>query len=177
MLAAGVVALVLVVVARAVAASAGSAEQLVGNPAPFLNLPVEHGGVDFPETVSLAEQHGHPVLIVFFYTLCTHCLDEMQTTLQVSRASTATHLTTLYVDTPDEDAPVVQEFAARIGISQPVLIDFGGKVAQRYSVTFFPTIVLLDGQGTVRHVWTGNPSASAIERQVQAVAQAPGASK
>lgn len=177
MLAAGVVALVLVVVARAVAAAGGSAESIVGQHAPAVSLPVEYGGFYFPETVSLSAQHGHPVLMTFFFTLCSHCLPELQTVQHAAQASAPQHLTTFYIDTPDEEPAVVEQFAARAGIHQSVLIDFGGKVATRYHITFFPTVLLIDGQGIVRHVWTGTPSAAAIEAQVRALPTSPGASR
>jgi hypothetical protein len=50
----------------------------------------------------------------------------------------------------------------RLAITDPVLLDADGQVAARYGIAYYPTLVLVDGQGSVRNIWTGEIDASAL---------------
>src|SRR5258708_1996588 len=62
-------ALALGIVTRATSGSQ-AVDRLVGRSAPAFSLPVESHGQARPGQISLASRRGHPVLLIFFYTLC-----------------------------------------------------------------------------------------------------------
>src|SRR5215831_19256769 len=77
-----VIALIAVLVAvgiRVAAPTGDSTRALVGASAPDFSLPIASAPTAAPQMVSLAAQRGHPVLLVFFFTLCTHCQSQIRT--------------------------------------------------------------------------------------------------
>jgi peroxiredoxin len=152
---------------RALANTPSAAQRLVGSPAPAFALPAEARGQPLPGTVTLEQQHGHPVLLAFFYTLCAHCLTQMQTVRDVSARYADRSLGMLYIDSPGEPATLPAAYLDRVGIESPVLLDRHAAVAARYGIRFYPTLILVDAQGTVRAVWTGDTSAAALGADIE----------
>lgn len=165
LLALALLALALGIAVRATA-GAQTLDALVGRPAPAFSLPAEANGQLQPKPVSLASQRGHPTLVVFFYTLCTHCLGELQTVSGVVSAHAAAHpasgLVPLYIDSPAESPAIPDAYLSRIGIDAPVLLDRDGAVAASYGIRYYPALALLDARGTVRASWTGEASAASL---------------
>lgn len=141
---------------------------LVGHSAPDFSLPSEAHGHPRPGDTSLADSHGSTRLLVFFYTLCSHCLTELSTVAQVQETLAqgapdhASQFEPLYIDAPAESPAIADAYVTRVGISAPVLLDHGAQVAARYGIVYYPTLVLVDGTGVVRGVWTGEPSAATV---------------
>lgn len=50
----------------------------------------------------------------------------------------------------------------RLAITDPVLLDNDGEVAARYGIAYYPALVLIDGQGIVRNIWTGEIDATTL---------------
>lgn len=164
-LAAALLALVLTIATRAGAPSSHAAQSLAGQPAPGFSLASVTGDHAGTMPVTLASQRGHPVLLVFTYTLCPHCLPETQTAAALASHERATGLRVLLVDSPAESPAIVAAYQDRVrgdtgGVT--VLLDRGGATARAYSVGLYPTTVLIDGQGVVRAVWTGETSEAAL---------------
>jgi peroxiredoxin len=158
--------LVLSIAARA-SAGAQTVNQLVGRPAPAFTLSAELRGQLQPTHFSLADQHGHPVLLVFFYTLCPQCLGQLQTVRDVTSAHAASGLAPLYIDSPAELPAIPYAYVIRDQIDAPVLLDSGGAVATAYGIRYYPTLVLVDGSGTVRATWTGTTSAAELDQGIR----------
>src|SRR5215469_13469019 len=79
----GACALLALLLAVEIRLSTGSnlaVHRLVGSPAPAFKLHVESHGQVLPQTISLAQERGHTVLLVFIYSLCPHCLSQIQVT-------------------------------------------------------------------------------------------------
>jgi len=160
-------AVALGVAARALAGPADGPRRLLGGPAPSFTLPAEARGRPLPDPVALAAHRGHPVLLVFFYTLCTHCLGELQTAHAVAGADAGRGLDVLYVNSPGERPSIPAAYAARVGIDAPILLDVDAAVAARYGIRYYPTLVLLDGGGIVRDAWTDETGAATLEAAIQ----------
>ncbi len=156
-------AIVLVGIARAVAGSPSASMTLIGRTAPALSLPAEQRGVVQQEAVTLDEQRGHITLVVFFFSVCSTCLDELHTVRDVAQAHAASGARVLYVDSPGENAGIVDLYAQRIGIRSPVLLDANAHAGDRFHVTLYPTIVVVDRGGVVRNVFVGTPSAQSLD--------------
>jgi peroxiredoxin len=160
-------AVVLGVVIRVTAPAA--APHVPGSSAPSFALRTEAGGTPSPHVVSLAEQRGHPVLLLFTYSLCAHCLAETAAVAQIETIYGPVGLRVLYIDSPAEPPGIIAAFAQRVGVDAPVLLDTGGAVAQRYSIQTYPAAVLIDGKGVVRIQWTGETSTTVLRAALTAI--------
>jgi cytochrome c biogenesis protein CcmG/thiol:disulfide interchange protein DsbE len=145
----------------------GPAPDMTGTLAPAFALHTEQGGHDTGQVVTLAQQRGHPVLLVFTYSLCAHCLSEAETVSQVAAEYSPRGLRVLYIDSPAETPSIIAAYTQRLGITAPVLLDSGSAVAGRYHVGMYPGIALVDGGGRMRGLWTGETSAGVISSRVE----------
>jgi peroxiredoxin len=138
--------------------SNAAAQRLVGVPAPAFQLHAEGHGQVLPQTVSLAQERGHTVLLVFVYSLCPHCLSQIQVTRGMAGQQVTGGLRIIYIDSPAESPGIISAYAERLGIegpATPILLDTNGALAQAYGIVYYPTTILIDPEGIVRQVWTG----------------------
>lgn len=175
MLAAALVAIMLVVSFRACAPSPSAMQQHINQPAIGFTLAAEQAGKTLPTPVTFAPRSGKPTLLVFFYTLCTHCLLAIQSAQSV--ASAFPDLRSMYIDSPAERPNLADIMMRRLAITDPVLLDPDGRVAARYHIAYYPAFVLIDGRGIVRNIWTGEVDAATLREGIsQAIAmRRPGA--
>lgn len=160
MLASALLAIVLLVAFRATAPAPTATQMRINQPATAFTLPAEQAGVRLPAPATFAPANGKPTLLVFFYTLCTHCLLQMQSTHAVTAGFPELH--TLYIDSPSELPNLPDLMMQRLGITDPVLLDTDGQVAARYGIAYYPAQVLVDGRGIVRAIWTGETDAATL---------------
>src|SRR5215470_2090825 len=80
--------------------------RLVGHAAPDFALPAVRDGRQVEAAVRLRDQHGQPVLVVFFFSLCPHCAPTLQSARAIAAAHDTTDLRVLYVDSPAETASI-----------------------------------------------------------------------
>ncbi len=119
-----------------------------GTEAPAFRLPSLAGG-----QVDLASQRGKVVVLNFWATWCPPCVEEMPSLERLYRTLSPEGLSVVAVACDDDQADV-QKFVSQHGLTLPVLIDLGGRVAgDDYRTTGYPETFLLDRQGRiVRHV-------------------------
>jgi peroxiredoxin len=164
------VALITILVAVGIRVStpnAASAHALVGKSAPDFALAVATPPTAAPQTVALAAQRGHPVLLVFFFTLCTHCQPQLRTVHTGAAPYTERGLTTYAINSPAESYDVLASYSARLGFDPVILRDSRATVADAYGVQLYPTTILIDGQGIVRAVWTGETDAATLDQALR----------
>lgn len=164
MLAAALLAIVLVISFRACAPSPSATQQHINRPAIGFTLVAERAGKTLPAPVAFVPASGKPTLLVFFYTLCTHCLLEMQSAQSV--ASAFPDLRSIYIDSPAERPNLADIMMRRLAITDPVLLDPDGRVAARYHIAYYPAFVLIDGRGIVRNIWTGEVDAATLREGI-----------
>jgi len=118
-----------------------------GAQAPDFRLPSLAGG-----EVDLASHRGKVVLLNFWATWCPPCVAEMPSLERLHRALGPEGLAVVTVST-DEDEEVLREFVAELGLTLPVLLDPGGRVAAgAYRTTGYPETFVLDRSGVLlRH--------------------------
>lgn len=160
MLASALLAIVLVVAFRATSPSATATQLRINQPATAFTLPAEQAGARLSAPVTFAPATGKPTLLAFFYTLCTHCLLQMQSTHAVTAGFPGLH--TVYIDSPAELPNLPDLMMQRLAITDPVLLDADGRVAARYGIAYYPALVLIDGRGIVRAIWTGETDAATL---------------
>ncbi len=155
-------ALALLLLARVTAPSAATATTLIGRPAGAFSLPAAQSGVKLPSSTRFAGAAARPTLLVFFYTLCVHCLSEVSAAHDASDTASGGPLDLIFIDTPGENAQITGAYMARLRLDPPVLLDASGAVARDYGVRYAPTIVLVDTRGVIRGVWVGEVSTATL---------------
>lgn len=162
MIACLLVALLWFLLARLTAPRPDAALALIGRPAPSFTLRAAQNGALLPVPTRFSGESGHPTLILFFNTLCVHCLAEVSAAHEVAAGAHDPSLAVLYVDTPGENAQITDAYMARIQFDPPVSLDTGGAVARAYGAGYNPTLILVDARGTVRGVWVGETPAATL---------------
>lgn len=119
-----------------------------GTEAPGFRLPSLAGG-----ELDLASQRGKIVVLNFWATWCPPCVAEMPSLERLYRTLSPEGLSVVTVST-DEDQAELRRFVSQRGLTLPVLMDPGGRVAAgEYRTTGYPETFLLDRQGRIlRHV-------------------------
>jgi len=159
-------ALSLAALARAAAPTPNQAKSLIGHTAPSFTAPAAQSGQTLAQPVSFDGRSGRRTLLVFFDTLCVHCLTGVQTAGQIALEPGLPPLDIIYVDAPGENADITGKYMARLRIDAPVLLDHDARIASRYGVAYYPSFILVDSHGIVRAVWTGTPTASELRATI-----------
>ena len=159
-LVAALLVIILLIAFRACAPSPAATRPHVNQHALAFTLPAEQHGALLPMPVAITPASSGPTLLVFFYTLCAHCLLEMRATHGVAAQFPSLH--SVYIDSPAERPNLTDLMMQRLAITDPVLLDDDGKVAARYGVSYYPSFVLIDAHGVVRDIWTGEVDAATL---------------
>lgn len=167
------VAIILLVVARALAPSTVQARAGVGQAAAAFSLPAAQREQMLAQPIHFDGHATRPTLLVFFNTLCVHCVAGVQAAHTVgASASGQPSVNVIYIDAPGENAEITGQYMARLSFDAPVLLDKDARVASRYGVNVYPSLVLVDTHGVIRAVWVGPPTASQL-RSAIARSQSP----
>ena len=142
-------------IGSALALSAGAAvcstsrAAISAGPAPDFTLRTAAGG-----NLRLQEQRGRVVMVNFWATWCGPCKIEMPHLVRLYEKYRASGFQLLGVNIDDDPRNAVAG-AAKLGITFPVLLDGDKRVAKLYDLSTMPTTLLIDRDGTLRHVHRG----------------------
>ena len=106
------------------------------------------------ENIRLSEYRGDVVMINFWATWCGPCRQEMPLLDELYGRYQRVGFNLLGVNI-DDDPRRAMAMVNELGISFPVLFDEDKKVSKLYEVETMPLTILLDREGTVRHVHHG----------------------
>ena len=106
------------------------------------------------ENLRLSEYRGDVVMINFWATWCGPCRQEMPLLDELYGRYQRVGFNLLGVNI-DDDPRRAMAMVNELGISFPVLFDEDKKVSKLYEVEAMPLTILLDREGTVRHVHHG----------------------
>ncbi|MDA8392496.1 MAG: TlpA disulfide reductase family protein [Actinomycetota bacterium] len=113
-----------------------------GQVAPVWSLP----DLRNPSTaVALAQFKGHPVVVNFWASWCPPCRKEMPA-LEATARRLAGKVDFVGVDTNDKRSAALS-FAAKTGVSYPLVFDPRSKVGGNYGVYGLPTTFFVSAQG------------------------------
>jgi thiol-disulfide isomerase/thioredoxin len=109
-----------------------------------------------PGTVALSSLRGKVVLVDFWATWCSPCIQMMPVLHELHREWSGRGVQVLGVDSDtDMTAEDVRAFVARHPAPYPIVMDTDGRVGARYKVKALPQMVLVGRDGTVKDVFVG----------------------
>ncbi len=124
------------------------------------------------DSISLSDFKGHPVIINFWGTWCPPCLDEMPLLDAAYQAHHDAGLVVLAINGRDQETSTraVRNFALKLHILFPVLLDEGGKVRKRYvGRALFPSSVFIGADGVVRSIRIGQMTDSTLQLHLREI--------
>ncbi|MEZ4316731.1 MAG: TlpA disulfide reductase family protein [Myxococcota bacterium] len=111
-------------------------------------------------------EHSDVVVLNFWFTSCPPCRHEIP---ELSAFHEANPDVPIYGVSVDRMAPErLAAMSKRLGITYPVLHDATSQVAQKYSVSLFPTTIVIH-DGGIAHVRMGEVTRSSLEAMVASV--------
>ena len=132
--------------------SSGTDSALVGKEAPDFELEVVDG-----DKFHLAKHKGKIVVLDFWATWCSHCLETMPDFVRLSGDAAARNVEVVAVnleETPAQIAAVLKRHQWQLSVA----LDRDGGVAAKYGVTAIPQTVIIGPDGKVmRHFIGGGP--------------------
>lgn len=126
----------------------GDNRAAVGEPAPDFQLTDLDG-----KAQRLSEYRGRGVLINFWGSWCEPCVNEMPL-LKEAYAKAGGGVEVLAVNV-GQSRGTVKQFAEEQGLTFPLLLDVSGETAKTYRVNGLPVSVLIDAEGVIAEVHTG----------------------
>jgi thiol-disulfide isomerase/thioredoxin len=134
-----------------------------GELAPALSLPKLGGG-----TFNLADERGHPVVLVFWASWCGPCMHELPSVERVQEALHAPHTTRIIAVNTEGNAEAAAGVRQRLGLTMPIALD-DGSASQAYKVMTIPQTVIIDAAGKVAAVMRGGVGEDELMRAVARV--------
>ncbi len=133
-------------------ASAGTESMLVGKAAPDFELEMMGG-----ERFRLSEHKGKIVVLDFWATWCSHCLQSMPELVRLHAESAGRDVEVIAVNL-EESRDAISAMLDRQKWKIPVALDRDGVVAARYGVTAIPQTVVIGRDGSVVRHFIGGGS-------------------
>ncbi len=113
--------------------------------APALNLEDASGS-----RIGLGDYGGRVTLVNFWATWCPPCVEEIPSLNRLARRYPDETFAVVSVDFR-ESQRVIREFAERVAIEFPVLLDRDGRTSLAWKVFSFPSSFLIDRDGYIRY--------------------------
>jgi len=126
-----------------IALSGRSADPMVGQPAPELNLTALDGS-----TLTVGQFRGHPLIVNYWATWCEPCKAEMPL-FQRSYEKYGPGLAVLAVN-GGEDPQDVSRFVKEFALSFPIALDPDYKAEAGFGVMAYPTTIFIDSDGIIQ---------------------------
>jgi peroxiredoxin len=133
----------------------------VGDLAPLFTLEGQS-----QKTVALKGLSGKPVVIQFFASWSTPCLEQMTSLETLKKTYTKHHylaINATHLDTPQESIKIFQD----LKLSSTLVFDYTGSVTQDYGITKLPTTVLVDSKGRIAHILSGTLNETTLENHIK----------
>lgn len=121
-----------------------------GTEAPLFSAERLDGGA-----LSLAAFRGHVVLINFWAVACPPCRIEMPELESIHRRYAGRGLRVIGITEMDPSRDQALRFVAEAGVTYPIVLDPGARIADLYALEAHPTTFILDARGQVRYVNAG----------------------
>lgn len=114
-----------------------------------------------------ADLRGQVVLMSFWSTTCTPCLEEMPVLIELHQRNAPRGLTTIAVAMKQDRPDLVVDFAQRRKLPFDVAVDPSGAVAQAFEQTeVTPTKFLLDKEGHIVRTYVGRTDFGDLQQRL-----------
>lgn len=133
----------------------------IGSPAPSFDLKA----LNRSGTGDLSGYRRQPLVLNFWASTCTACTTEMPQLQQVEK-DYGSQVAIVGVDVADP-RPAAARFAARLGVTYPLLADPDGSTAADYRVTALPVTFVIGQDGSILARHDGALTASELEAVLQ----------
>ena len=115
----------------------------------------------------MAGLRGRVVVLDFWASWCQPCRRSIPILNALEAELAGQPVTFLGVNVEQFGPRRLQQVHTELGATFPTLQDLTGEVKARYGVSVLPTLVVLDGEGVVRHVGTGVPNADSLRATIR----------
>ncbi len=132
-----------------VACGPGGRVAEVYKPAPDFSLVDRQG-----KTGTLSELKGQVVFVNFWATWCPPCREEMPSMQKLHEMLPKDKFKMLAILNSDDPA-LADSFAAKLGLTMPILDDQANKVGPKYGLTGMPETFIIDKKGVVMEKFIG----------------------
>lgn len=138
---------------------------LVGRAAPAFSLAPLDGTAPVDSATLIGQ--GRPVILNFWASWCTACVEEAADLERLHREGGSDHLV---LGIAIQDAPAdARRFARRHGMSYPILLDPQGRSGIDYGMLGVPETFVIDGNGVVRRRFIGAVTAAQVHAALDAL--------
>lgn len=103
------------------------------------------------QNIRLSEHRGDVIVLTFWSSRCGPCGNQLAALDRSYKTYESAGLQ-MYGISVDDDAMRAKEFAKSHSVGFPLLSDPDKQVSRKYQVDYLPMVVLIDRNGTVRHV-------------------------
>lgn len=150
---------------RSQGVGAGLPELASGRRAPAFSLPRLGGGAP----VTLAAEHGRPVVLNFFASWCTDCRHELRAFATVWQRQ-HNRVAFVAVDTNDHDPAMARSLLRQAGDGYPVGVDPTASVANgKYLVEALPATVFITASGRISSEVFGAQTVHSLDAHLAAL--------
>jgi thiol-disulfide isomerase/thioredoxin len=104
----------------------------------------------FSGDIGLKDYQGKVTLVNFWATWCPPCVEEIPSLNQLAEHFGAEDFAIVSIDFRESEQQI-REFAERVPVAFPVLLDSDGKTSLAWKVFSFPSSFILDRQGRIRY--------------------------
>lgn len=127
--------------------------------------------INSDEPLSLERLRGHIVVLDFWTYCCINCMHTLPVLAQLEKKYEEKPVVFIGVHSAkffnEQDRKNIEQAVRRCEISHPVLVDKKMAVWQKYDVTGWPTIVIIDPKGTVVYKQSGEGQKEMIEDTIE----------
>jgi peroxiredoxin len=131
----------------------------IGDSAPDFTLMSLDG-----DEINLSAYRGLPVILRFFLTDCKYCRADTPVFNTYFTRYRSQGLQIFYLDPLSIDRTILAAFQEKLMVRFPILLDKGGKVAEKYKVKALPQTIILSPQHTIIAAILGSVSEEELNR-------------
>ncbi len=130
-------------------------------------FPTDFDWINVDKPLSLERLRGHIIVLDFWTYCCINCMHTLPVLADLEKKYEGRPVAFIGVHSAkffnEQDRKNIEEAVRRYEISHPVLVDRKMTVWQKYEVSGWPTIVIIDPKGTVVYKQSGEGQKEMIE--------------
>jgi len=125
------------------------------------------------EHVHLSDFHGKVVVLEFMRTTCPHCVNEMTELVALEHTANGITMISVTVDPEGDTVEVLERFIKNYGApyssrTQWLFARDTADVTSLYGISSVPTIIIIDEDGYIVQVNTGEVELQTLQQQIEA---------